>query len=860
VINKSIAKFLACLMLAFLFVGCAGESGAPNEVDTIIEEDNSDYNGPQAATTATDFKLYFWDPITGQGSHDDKCVDCHDVGGQAPSKFANTQNVNDAFTVAFSGYAANSRKLVDFTDPANSEIVQRVANGHNCWVAPDYNFCRDALISYIESWRDGSEATSTVVQLTAPVIADPDPSKEFPADSADFGNTIWPILTANCANCHSDTAALAQRQSPYFASADVDLAYEQAKTKIDLANPADSRLVVRLRDEFHNCWSGDCSSDANDMLLAIQAFAGPIPETAIDPAIYTSKALRLLQDGIVAASGGRVETDIIALYEFKQGAGSAIVRDSSDVAPRADLILSGTEGVDYEWLNAWGIQFSGGKAQATVADSKKIFDMIQLTSEYSVEAWVAPGNVTQEGPARIVSYSAGDNRNFMLGQTLYNYNFPARSSASDPEGMPMLSTDDNDEDLQATLQHVVVTYRSDVGRQIYVNGVHTGDVDTETNTSIGNWNDGYALVLGSEVDGSNVFAGSIRLVAIHNRALTQQSIQANYDAGVGQKFFLLFSVTHLLNTTPDAFIVFEVSEYDNYSYLFGAPYFISLDNAVTPETFDIQGMRIGINGKIASVGQAYVTMDTEVNGTVYVQGEGQPLSSVGTVIALENGADQDQFFLTFDRIGDNTNVLVEADPPDPVFEGSAEQGSDIGVRNFSEINQSFAQITGISSTTTSVENVYNAVVQQLPSSEDIQGYLSSHQMGVTQLGIAYCDALIESPAARVALGISLPEIESGSDDANSKSVAAWDADFITPMMTAAMNSSLSTQPSATQTRELVHHLLFTDADGIAEIDPVNDPDPHGLSRCGGGCPVGRTAEAAKAACASILGSAAVTFQ
>ena len=41
---------------------------------------------------------------------------------------------------------------------------------------------------------------------------------------------------------------------------------------------------------------------------------------------------------------------------------------------------------------------------------------LPISGEYSIEAWVVPANVTQEGPARIISYSAGDsNRNFTLG-------------------------------------------------------------------------------------------------------------------------------------------------------------------------------------------------------------------------------------------------------------------------------------------------------------------------------------------------------------------------------------------------------------------------------------------------------------
>ena len=70
--------------------------------------------------------------------------------------------------------------------------------------------------------------------------------------------------------------------------------------------------------------------------------------------------------------------------------------------------------------------------------------------------------------------------------------------------------------------------------------------------------------------------GVIRLVAIHNRVLTPEQIQQNFDAGVGEKFFLMFGVEHLTNIN-DSFVVFEAAQFDSYGYLFRKPFFISLD-------------------------------------------------------------------------------------------------------------------------------------------------------------------------------------------------------------------------------------------------------------------------------------------
>src|SRR5690606_29689511 len=189
-------------------------------------------------------------------------------------------------------------------------------------------------------------------------------------------------------------------------------AYEAAKSKMDLDDPASSRFVVRLGAESHNCWTADCTSDAAAMRAAIQAFANGVPTTEVSSDLVISKATTLYE-GTVASGGNRYEANVIALYEFKTGqscgtsiAGScSIAYDTSGVDPAMDLTLSG----EVQWFGGWGLNFAGGKAQASTASSAKLHSSITATGEYSIEAWVAPGNVVQED-MRIVSYSGGVTR------------------------------------------------------------------------------------------------------------------------------------------------------------------------------------------------------------------------------------------------------------------------------------------------------------------------------------------------------------------------------------------------------------------------------------------------------------------
>ena len=452
-------------------------------------------------------------------------------------------------------------------------MVGKVGAGHNCWLASNAA-CGDILTTWITNWAGSTASTAArKIELEPPVLRDPGQSKNFPADQGLlFSTTVYPVLEQHCSECHASDTAL--KQQPFFAEgppSDVDsiaLAYEAAKSKMNLDDPAISRFVLRLRNEFHNCWTQSCVSDANVMQAAILQFSNGVTPTAVDPSLFTSKATTLYE-GTIASGGNRYEANVDCLYEFKTGqdcgtsitGACAMAFDTSGVDPAMDLTLSG----NVQWFGGWGLNFAGGKAQASTGSSGKLKNLIATTGEYSIEAWVTPGNVVQED-MRIVSYSASlTNRNFNLGQTMYNYDFFNRTNLTSANGDPQLSTPDAAEVLQASLQHVVATFHPVNGRRIYVDGMLVAQLDPAPGGVITSWDSSYAFVLGNEVSNNRMWNGVIRLVAVHNRALTPAQIQQNFDAGVGEKFFLMFSVEHLSNIN-DSFIVVEAAQYDSYGY------------------------------------------------------------------------------------------------------------------------------------------------------------------------------------------------------------------------------------------------------------------------------------------------------
>jgi len=603
--------------------------------------------------------------------------------------------------------------------------------------------------------------------------------------------------------------------------------------------------------ENHNTWmdpSGTLSPMAysvQEMTAVINAFVNQVDVVEVDPSLLVSNAVGIVDDGVVASAGGRVETDVIALYQFKQGSGS-VAYDTSGVEPALNLNLSPS----VEWVGSWGIRIEdNGKAQGDTTSSKKLNDLIKLTGEFSVEGWVIPANVTQE-ESRIVTYSGGtDVRNFSLNQTLYDYDFLLRTENSDANGMPLLNTPSADEVLQATLQHVVATYDPIEGRKIYVNGeLIAEDATDEFAGSINDWDDTFVLAVGNEVDNAQWWEGTVRFLAIHNRVLSDEQIFANFDAGVGQKYFLLFGVSHLVDM-PDAYVVFSVERYDDYSYLFDAPFFISLDRDAVPSgDINIQGIRIGINGQESVTSQAFANIGVTINAANYDSGLGVPLSPnpSGTLIGVQDGELNDLFFLTFDAIGSSIyDRPPEADgvSVDPV---AAATQPELGVRLFDEIFQAMSAITTVPS-----ESIYQFYVDEirrsLPSAESAEGFLASQQSAITQLSLAYCTELIGNASLR----------NNYFGDFGDLSTQTMRDALIDPLMARMLirgDGSLSSHPGTVDIRLRLDNDVPAPPSGSgAGLGPADYPGL--LQRMGGNAD-----SKATAVCTSVLASAVMLMQ
>ncbi len=846
----------AVILSASVFLAACGGGAQTTDNPTSLNQgptNDAPYAGPAARDAdVLKFQQEFW----GNAKTTDRCGSCHnEVVGQLPM-FVRNDDVNLAYDAALT--------RVDVNQPSQSEIVAKVGSTterHNCWVE-DPAVCGSIMTTWIEKWVGTTAGGGRQIVLTPPVSQDPADSKNFPVDPTSFEQLVYtPILAQYCSGCHSSESATAQQ--PYFADTDVAVAYEAAKSKINLDSPGSSRFVVKvspnpaISGESHNCWDNDCPTAETEMLAAMTAFANGISATVVDPNLVTSRAIRLV-DGTLASGGNRYEDAQVALWEFQTGSGLTAY-DTSGVDPAIDLNFSG----DVSWFGGWGISIGAnaaqgpGKAQGSTTASQKLHSILQESGEFAIEAWVIPANVTQE-MTPIVSYSAGTTtRNFTLQQTLYDYDFLLRTNETSLNGDPALSTPAADEILQATLQHVVANYDPINGRSIYVNGELVTNADAVPGGTLIDWQDTFAVVLGNEASGDAVWEGTFRLAAVHRRALTQEQITQNFDAGVGERFYMLFDISARIGATADtSFVLFEAQQFDTFAYLFDKPHFITLDSS-NPEGIPMKGLHLAMNGQEVSLGQSYANMDQTLSAALFEE-LGQPLSPLGAVIPLEKGPQDDQFFLTFDDL-DGTLYNRPEDPMLVITPTNLDPASRIGVRTFDEIAASYASILEVDPLTQypdgsfPVDETFQELRQSLPAVEDVSTFLSSHQVAIAQLAIQYCDAAIGSNANPNpdAEAVIWTGFDFDQPAATAFSVANRN-NFVDPLIARAVGQTsggvqLASQPSYTSVY-----------DEVAAFPAAGNRPDNLIDRLLAGS--SDTRAIAKGACAAILGSAATLVQ
>lgn len=280
------------------------------------------------------------------------------------------------------------------------------------------------------------------------------------------------------------------------------------------------------------------------------------------------------------SDGSRVTDGIQALYTFKEGTGTTI-RDVSNVASALDLDVSNGNAID--WLPQGGLAITDTTTIASVGAATKIISAAQATNELTVEAWVKPANLSQSGPARMVTLSDDlTNRNFTLGQGFDSYDptdmidVRLRTTATDANGQPSLTTHPGSLDTQLT--HIVFTRNVTGERKVYLDGVLA--VNGAIGGDFSNWDGNYRLALANELTNNRPWLGEFHLVAIYDRALSAAEVDQNYQAGADITTPVAdFTADPLAGTAPLA-VTFtnQSTDADSYLWAFGDGVTSSLAN------------------------------------------------------------------------------------------------------------------------------------------------------------------------------------------------------------------------------------------------------------------------------------------
>jgi len=130
--------------------------------------------------------------------------------------------------------------------------------------------------------------------------------------------------------------------------------------------------------------------------------------------------------------------DPVVLYDFRQGK-AEVVRDMSQAGEPLDLWIKDPSAV--QWLDGGGLRITKPTLISSSGPAAKLVAAVQQSQAMTIEAWIRPADLTQAGPARIVTVSSDANRrNVTLGQKAAAYEVRFRTTRTSPNGEPSLFT------------------------------------------------------------------------------------------------------------------------------------------------------------------------------------------------------------------------------------------------------------------------------------------------------------------------------------------------------------------------------------------------------------------------------------
>jgi len=209
-------------------------------------------------------------------------------------------------------------------------------------------------------------------------------------------------------------------------------------------------------------------------------------------------------------------------YKFNEGVGTNLYSTVMINLPVVNLSVSNINNI--QWMTN-GLKIINPSIAESTNFSSALFNRIVNADGFSVETWVTPNNITQAGPARIVSISTNTSfRNFTLGPSGSNYVARIRTTTTSSNGIPELVATNV---VTANKTHIVYTRKSSGETDLYINGVKRASAIIGGDLS--NWDDGYELLFFNEKTHDRPWIGTIHSLSIFDYYLNESIIKNMYN-------------------------------------------------------------------------------------------------------------------------------------------------------------------------------------------------------------------------------------------------------------------------------------------------------------------------------------------
>lgn len=214
-----------------------------------------------------------------------------------------------------------------------------------------------------------------------------------------FKTTVYPINRARCIGCHGAS------QSPLHAVADVTTAHNAVvdNYKIDFTNIPSSRMVLKLKNDKHNCWS-DCAVNATEMQTAITAWKAQIDAKA---PTATDKT-----DNVAGKTTTQTDTvaNILSPQNLIDQGTLTLMAEGGSL--RAPMVKGNDNGTTY----IWAPEGTGAKT-LTSADAGLAYVNFKLTQSDFYKVWMLVNAPDTASDSMWVKVAGGDMKEWHIKLT-----------------------------------------------------------------------------------------------------------------------------------------------------------------------------------------------------------------------------------------------------------------------------------------------------------------------------------------------------------------------------------------------------------------------------------------------------------